>query len=106
MVEPLDPRALATGLTWDSRDAKPGDVYVALPGERVDGHDFIGAREVIDHRHQLINRAFVQCIDRRVGDRNSRHLLAGGNIIILHEEIAVAVEQRLLIAHALRATAQ
>ena len=33
MVEPLDPRALATGLTWDSRDAKPGDVYVALPGE-------------------------------------------------------------------------
>ena len=23
MVEPLDPRALATGLTWDSRDAKP-----------------------------------------------------------------------------------
>ena len=43
MVEPLDPRALATGLTWDSRDAKPGDVYVALPGERVDGHDFVGA---------------------------------------------------------------
>lgn len=43
VVEPLDPRALATGLTWDSRDAKPGDVYVALPGERVDGHDFVGA---------------------------------------------------------------
>ncbi len=34
MVEPLDPRALATGLTWDSRDAKPGDVYVALTRSR------------------------------------------------------------------------
>lgn len=43
VVEPLDARALATGLTWDSRDVKPGDVYVALPGARVDGHDFIGA---------------------------------------------------------------
>lgn len=32
--------ALATGLTWDSRDVEPGNVYAALPGERVDGHDF------------------------------------------------------------------
>ncbi|WP_080803473.1 UDP-N-acetylmuramoyl-tripeptide--D-alanyl-D-alanine ligase [Arabiibacter massiliensis] len=43
IAEPLDARTLATGLTWDSRDVKPGDVYVALPGERVDGHDFVGA---------------------------------------------------------------
>lgn len=43
VVEPLDARALATGLTWDSRDVRAGDVYVALPGERVDGHDFVGA---------------------------------------------------------------
>ncbi|MRX83048.1 UDP-N-acetylmuramoyl-tripeptide--D-alanyl-D-alanine ligase [Eggerthella guodeyinii] len=43
VVEPLDARALVTGLTWDSRDVRAGDVYVALPGERVDGHDFIGA---------------------------------------------------------------
>lgn len=42
-VEPLDSRALATGLTWDSRNVDAGDVYVALPGERVDGHAFIGA---------------------------------------------------------------
>lgn len=43
VVEPLDARALATGLTWDSRNVSAGDVYVALPGERVDGHDFVGA---------------------------------------------------------------
>lgn len=40
-VEPLDARALLCGLTWDSRDVRPGDLYVALPGERVDGHNFI-----------------------------------------------------------------
>ena len=42
-VEPLDPRALLTGITWDSRDVRPGDLYVALPGERADGHDFVAA---------------------------------------------------------------
>lgn len=30
-----------TGMTWDSRSVAPGDLYIALPGERVDGHDFI-----------------------------------------------------------------
>ena len=30
----------ATGMTWDSRAVAPGDLYAALPGERVDGHDF------------------------------------------------------------------
>lgn len=41
VVEALDPSHLALGLTWDSRDVKEDDVYVALPGERVDGHTFI-----------------------------------------------------------------
>ena len=32
-----------TGLTWDSRNVAPGDLYVAFAGERVDGHDFAEA---------------------------------------------------------------
>ncbi|KQS59693.1 UDP-N-acetylmuramoyl-tripeptide--D-alanyl-D-alanine ligase [Geodermatophilus sp. Leaf369] len=36
--------ATVTGsVTVDSRTAGPGDLYVALPGERVDGHDFLAA---------------------------------------------------------------
>jgi len=30
-----------TGLAIDSRDVRPGDLFVALPGERVDGHQFL-----------------------------------------------------------------
>jgi len=30
-------------VTVDSRTVGPGDLFVALPGERVDGHDFLGA---------------------------------------------------------------
>lgn len=33
----------ACGITWDSREVEPGFVYVALPGERVNGHDFVPA---------------------------------------------------------------
>ena len=41
IVEALDPSQLALGITWDSRDVQEDFVYVALPGARVDGHDFI-----------------------------------------------------------------
>ncbi len=43
MVEPSCADTAVTGLAWDSRAVAPGDVYVALPGERVDGHDFSAA---------------------------------------------------------------
>lgn len=38
---PRDRAADVTGLTWDSRTAWQGCLYAALPGERVDGNDFI-----------------------------------------------------------------
>ena len=40
VVCPNGENATACGVTWDSREVKPGYVYVALPGEKVDGHDF------------------------------------------------------------------
>ncbi len=39
-----DPQARVEGsVVADSRDAGPGGLFVAVPGERVDGHDFAGA---------------------------------------------------------------
>ena len=36
--------AVVTGtVTLDSRTVEPGDLFVAIAGERVDGHDFLGA---------------------------------------------------------------
>lgn len=42
-VAPADEHACITSLTWDSRTVSAGALYVALPGERVDGHDFAAA---------------------------------------------------------------
>ena len=49
--------------TFDSRTIEPGDVFVALKGEKVDGHDFIdkamaaGAVDIIDGLEDLQERA-------------------------------------------------
>ncbi len=40
-IIPQDQRATATAIVTDSRQVTEGSVFVALPGERVDGHDFI-----------------------------------------------------------------
>lgn len=35
-----DAPAVITEATVDSRQAIPGSIFVAIPGERLDGHDF------------------------------------------------------------------
>lgn len=42
-VAPASEETLVCGITWDSREVTPGCAYLALPGERVDGHDFAEA---------------------------------------------------------------
>lgn len=37
-----DPGAVITGVSIDSREMGPGELFVALPGERVDGHQYVG----------------------------------------------------------------
>jgi UDP-N-acetylmuramoyl-tripeptide--D-alanyl-D-alanine ligase len=43
LVDCPDPSAPVTGAAADSRRVAPGDLYVAILGERVDGHDFAAA---------------------------------------------------------------
>jgi UDP-N-acetylmuramoyl-tripeptide--D-alanyl-D-alanine ligase len=37
----FDPQALAHGYSIDSRTIQPGDLFFAVKGERLDGHDFV-----------------------------------------------------------------
>ena len=43
LAAPCSAEELISGVTWDSRTVAPGCLYVALEGERVDGHDFVAA---------------------------------------------------------------
>ena len=38
-----DQRVVITGVTDDSRDVSPGTLFVAVKGERADGHNYLDA---------------------------------------------------------------
>lgn len=43
-IDGADPSAAVTGsVEFDSRQVGPGGLFLALPGEHVDGHDYVGA---------------------------------------------------------------
>src|SRR5205807_6587566 len=37
----FDPQAVAQGYSIDSRTIQPGELFFAVKGERMDGHDFV-----------------------------------------------------------------
>ena len=74
----------------------------ALAGKHDRGH-IVLTRQVIDHDHKLIDRAFVQRVHRRIGDGNRCDPLARCDDIILDQEIAITVEQRLVFGQPLLA---
>ena len=64
----------------------------ALPGEH-HRDDIVFPRQLIDHDDQLVDRAFVERVDGRVGDGDGRDALPRRDGVVLHEEIAIALEQ-------------
>jgi len=42
-IRPAGVHQIITDASVDSRQSIPGGLFIALPGERVDGHDFVGA---------------------------------------------------------------
>lgn len=41
--QPQNAARLVDDITWDSREVKAGSLYLALPGQRVDGHSFVAS---------------------------------------------------------------
>jgi UDP-N-acetylmuramoyl-tripeptide--D-alanyl-D-alanine ligase len=54
LVEPIDSAEIFSRLEWDSRDAGPGVLFAAMPGERVDGIDFVGTALAAGARGALV----------------------------------------------------
>lgn len=64
-----DADAPVRGMTWDSRCVQPGCLYVALPGERVDGHDFAADAARAGAACALVtHRVEAPCAQVAVGD--------------------------------------
>ena len=89
------PEAFVSGVVSDSRQVKPGDLFVAVPGESVDGHRFIpdaiqrGAAAVVGMR-ELHGLAvpYVMVGDTRLG---LAHLAAGYYDYPAHKLVVLGV---------------
>ncbi len=57
VISPIDPSEILTGITWDSRDVSEGDLYVAIEGERTDGHLYVKDALNRGARAALVNNA-------------------------------------------------
>lgn len=72
----------ASGVEMDSRDVRPGDVFVALRGESMDGHRFVAAA--------FAKGAVAAIVDRPV---DFPHVLVADTTKALHD-LALAARQR------------
>lgn len=57
-IDAADAGLTVTGVAFDSRALRPGAVFVAIPGEHVDGHDFL--------EQARANGAIAAIVERRV----------------------------------------
>ena len=83
----FDHKALAQGYSIDSRTLQPGEVFFAVQGERMDGHDFVG---------QALDRGAVAAVVRK--DQIARYpvktqLLAVDETLTALQTLATAVRR-------------
>ena len=83
----FDPQAVAGGYSIDSRTIQPGDLFFAVQGDRLDGHDFVEA---------ALSRGAVAAVVRR--DQLTRFpskaaLLAVDDTLFALQQLAAAVRK-------------
>src|SRR5271168_1330385 len=83
----FDPMAIATGYSIDSRTIGPGELFFAVSGERLDGHDFVDA---------ALAKGAVAAVVRR--DQLSRftanaQLIAVDDALVALQQLAAALRR-------------
>src|SRR6516164_11016549 len=86
-IDGSDPNALAQGYSIDSRTIRPGELFFAVKGERLDGHDYV---------HQALERGAVSAVVRK--DQLARYavkscLLAVDDTLVALQTLATAVRR-------------
>ena len=72
----------------DSREIRPGDLFVAYRGERVDGHDYISA---------ALDRGAACCLAERVPEGETRGVIVTDDVQRALEDIAAAYRDTLTL---------
>ena len=73
----FDPDAVASGYSIDSRTLQPGELFFAVRGERLDGHDYVEAA--------LAKGAVAAVVETRAG---SRALPSKSRLLVVDDTLA------------------
>jgi UDP-N-acetylmuramoyl-tripeptide--D-alanyl-D-alanine ligase len=82
-----DGRTIAEGYSIDSRTVQPGELFFAVKGERLDGHDFV---------EQALSRGAVAAVvqkDQLARYANTSSLIAVGDTLVALQTLATAVRK-------------
>jgi len=82
-----DGRAMAQGYSIDSRTVEPGELFFAVKGERLDGHDFV---------EQALSRGAIAAVvekERLARYSNPASLLAVDDTLVALQTLATAVRK-------------
>src|SRR5258708_12354204 len=83
-----DGRATAQGYSIDSRTVQPGELFFAVKGERLDGHDFV---------EQALSRGAIGAVvrkDQLARYSNTTGLLAVDDTLVALQTLATAVRKK------------
>jgi UDP-N-acetylmuramoyl-tripeptide--D-alanyl-D-alanine ligase len=86
-TKPYDGQAMAQGYSIDSRTLQPGELFFAVKGERLDGHDFV---------EQALSRGAIAAVvekGQRARYSNPARLLAVDDSLVALQTVATAVRK-------------
>ncbi len=83
----FDPKAVAQGYSIDSRTVLPGELFFAVKGERLDGHDYVGAALERGARAAVVSR------ERAGGYRAQERLLVVDDTLAALQKLAMAARK-------------
>ena len=69
-------RRVTAGVTHDSRDVRPGGIFVAIPGARADGHDFAAAAATAGAAALIVERPLPELAAAQLVVDDARGALA------------------------------
>jgi len=83
-VSGIDPNAIATGYSIDSRTIRPGELFFAVKGENLDGHDFVDHALGKGAIAAVVSQEHFSSANARVGAaRQARPTQAGSCLLVV-----------------------
>ncbi len=89
----FDANAVAQGYSLDSRGIKPGELFFAVKGERLDGHDFVEAALANGAVAAVVNRSFIAPSPSGKGAAPTKKLIVVEDTLAALQKLAATVRR-------------